>query len=122
MSEYVVKGVEALEFFTDERCYITELCNTSFSPDGSLALARVESGTKTQLHSLSDTKEVYIVVDGEGLMEVDGEAFSIASGDQVVIPAGVSQCVTASERGDLRFYCLCTPRFSPECYVNLEGL
>ena len=120
VSDYVVKDAQAVEFFTEERCHITELCNTSDSPDGSLAIARVESGITTQLHSLTGTTEVYIVIDGAGLMEVNGNAFPIASGDQVIIPAGVSQRVTAGEQGDLKFYCMCTPRFAPESYVNLE--
>ena len=120
MSDYFVKASEAGEFLTDERCYITELSNTERSPDGSLAIARVEAGVTTQLHSLTGITETYIVIEGQGRMEVDGQLFPVETGDQVVIPAGVSQRITAEGDIDLRFYCLCTPRFVEKSYLNLE--
>jgi mannose-6-phosphate isomerase-like protein (cupin superfamily) len=120
LTDYVVKSDNAAEFWTDERCYITELCNTGYAPDGSLAIARVEPGVTTQLHSLTGLTETYIVIEGSGLMEVDGNQFNITVGDQVVIPSGIPQRVTALGESDLRFYCLCTPRFFPDSYINLE--
>ena len=118
--KYLVQAEAAPEFWTEERCYISELCNTGFNPGASLAIARVEPGVTTQLHSLEGTTETYIVIEGQGRMEVNGHAFGIKSGDQVVIPSGVSQRVTSTGEEDLRFYCLCVPRFEPGCYVNLE--
>ena len=120
VADYLVESVGVAEFWTDERCYITELCNTSRAPDASLAIARVESGVTTQLHSLTGISETYIVIEGRGCMEVSGKQFDIKIGDQVVIPAGVSQRVTALDETDLRFYCLCTPRFFPDSYVAME--
>jgi mannose-6-phosphate isomerase-like protein (cupin superfamily) len=120
LTDYFVKSDEAGEFWTDERCFITELCNTGYAPGGSLAIARVEPGVTTQLHSLTGLTETYVVIEGSGLMEVDGNRFTIATGDQVVIPPGVPQRVTVLGETDLRFYCLCTPRFFAESYVNLE--
>jgi mannose-6-phosphate isomerase-like protein (cupin superfamily) len=38
----------------------------------------------------------------------------------VVIPAGVSQQIQNEGQGDLVFYCICTPRFTPDCYEPLE--
>ena len=120
MSDYFVKASGAGEFLTDERCYITELSNTSHSSDGSLAIARVEVGVTTQLHSLTGITETYIVIEGQGTMEVDGQSFPVETGDQVVIPPGIAQRITSEGDIDLRFYCLCTPRFVPMSYVNLE--
>ena len=120
LMDYFLKSDQAAEFWTDERCFITELCNTDHVPGGSLAIARVEPSVTTQLHSLTGLTETYIVIEGGGLMEVDGSQFNIVAGDQVVIPPGVSQRVTAQSESDLRFYCLCTPRFFADSYVNLE--
>ena len=119
--EYLVKAEESIEFLTDERCYITELSNSAHNASASLAIARVEVGVTTQLHALTSTTETYIVIDGVGKMEVDGHSFGISAGDQVVIPPGIAQRVTSEGGVDLRFYCLCAPRFRPECYVNLEA-
>lgn len=120
MVSYLVKDTGTNEFWTDERCYITELCNTASLSEGSLAIARVEPGVTTQLHSLSGVTETYIVIEGEGLMDVGSETFLVGPGDQVVIPSGVPQRVTNKGETDFRFYCLCTPRFKPDAYVNLE--
>lgn len=109
------------EFYTAERCHIFELLNSPASPDGSLAVARVEQGVTTQLHHLAGIAERYVVRRGEGLVEIGGIAQSLGVGDAVVIPAGVSQRITNTGVTDLEFYCLCTPRFRPESYVNLEA-
>lgn len=108
------------EFWTDERCYITELHNTEASPEASLAVARVEVGVTTQLHSLTGVIERYIVRQGEGMLEVNGVKRKLMVGDQAVIPAQAPQRIENTGSVDLEFYCLCTPRFFPESYVNLE--
>ena len=113
-------ATKTIEYFTEERCYITELCNSPISPNGSLAIARVPAGTTTQLHSLNGINETYIVIEGKGEVEVDGDLYSISAGDQVAIASGVPQRVTSLGENDLRFYCLCTPRFHSDSYINLE--
>ncbi|MGE0500309.1 MAG: cupin domain-containing protein [Rhizobiaceae bacterium] len=109
------------EFWTGERCYITELHNSDASPEASLALARVEAGVTTQLHRLDGVCERYVVRKGEGRLEVDGVKHEMHEGDQFVIPAGAAQRIENTGDGDLEFYCLCTPRFLPASYVDLEG-
>jgi mannose-6-phosphate isomerase-like protein (cupin superfamily) len=115
-----VPAGDAGEFWTDERCWITELHNSEASPEASLAVARVEPGVTTQLHALDGVTERYIVRKGAGLLEVDGASQPMAPGDQFVIPAGAAQRIANTGDGDLEFYCLCTPRFFPESYRNLE--
>ena len=122
MSQFHIKSTATnnAEFWTEERCYITELCNVEQLASGSLAIARVEPGVTTQLHALKGVTETYIVIEGSGLMEVAGESFTIVAGDKVVIPADAPQRVSNNGAVDLRFYCLCTPRFAPDSYLNLE--
>ncbi|MET3926785.1 cupin domain-containing protein [Devosia sp. 2618] len=119
--EWFIAGPTATEFYTPERCHITELMNSPLSPETSLAVARVEPGVTTQLHSLTGVTERYVVRKGEGVVEVDGVTTPLVVGAQAVIGAGVSQRITNTGTTDLEFYCLCTPRFMPESYVNLEG-
>lgn len=108
------------EFFTDERCYITELLNDPAAPQVSLARCRVEPGVTTELHRLS-VAEWYVIVEGTGLMEVaGGEPFAVGPGDAVAIPPGQSQRITNTGAADLVLQCLCLPRFTPECYEALE--
>jgi len=108
------------EFWTSERCFITELLNDPVSPEASLALARVEPGVTTELHKLAGISERYIVRKGEGIVEIDGVRRNVSVGDQVMIPANAPQRITNTGRKDLEFYCLCVPRFRPESYMNLE--
>ena len=72
------------------------------------------------MHALTGIVERYVVRRGEGLIEIDGQTRALVSGDQAIISAGTSQRITNTGTADLEFYCLCTPRFTPESYVNLE--
>lgn len=119
MPPWLVPGPFPAEFMTDERCSITELLNLPENPDGSLALARVAPGVTTRLHRLAGTVECYVILAGTGIVEVGGARAVVAPGDRVVIPAGVSQRITATGRETLEFHCLCTPRFRPENYTDL---
>ena len=108
------------EQWTSERCYITELINDAQWSEVSLARCRVESGVTTQLHELS-VHEVYVIEEGNGLMFVgDAPPYTIGPGDTVSISKHTPQCVQNTGDGDLVFLCVCTPRFSPECYTSLE--
>jgi len=109
------------EFWTDERCFITECLNSEEIEEFSLAIARVRPAVTTQLHCLRDTKEIYIIRKGTGLVLVGQQEFKVSVGDSVIIPANTPQRITnLSNTEDLEFYCHCSPRFIPEAYENLE--
>ena len=119
--EWYIPAGDAGEYWTDERCYITELLNSDRSPEVSLAVARIEPGVRTQLHSLTGVEEVYVVRSGRGVIEIDGVEQALAAGDQAVVAASAAQRITNTGGDDLYCYCLCRPRFRPDCYVDLEG-
>lgn len=103
------------EFWIEERCFITELVSL---PESSLAIARVEPGVTTQLHSL-DISERYTIIEGSGRAEIDGFDIDVVVGDTLTIPAGVAQRITNIGKTDLRFYCLCLPAFGSNSYTKL---
>jgi mannose-6-phosphate isomerase-like protein (cupin superfamily) len=109
------------EFFTDERCHI--LVTDAIDDDTvSIARARVEPGVTTAWHSLTGVDERYVMISGSGLVEVgDGDPARVGPGEVVAIPAGVRQRITNTGPDDLVFLCICSPPFTPECYVDLEG-
>jgi mannose-6-phosphate isomerase-like protein (cupin superfamily) len=108
------------EAWTTERCYIAELLNNEQTPEVSIARTRVEPDVTTQLHSLS-VAEWYVIETGTGLMTVGEETpRKVGAGDVVAIPAGVAQRIWNDGNCDLIFLCVCTPRFSMECYNSLE--
>ncbi len=109
------------EFYTDERCYITELHNTDADEDCSIARARVEPGATTRLHRLEGTIERYVILEGTAEVVV-GDAAPVEAGvlDVVNIPAGVEQSITNTGESDLVFLCICTPRFRQQNYIDLD--
>jgi len=108
------------EFWTGERCFITELVNDDAWPEFSLARTRVEPGVTTQLHALS-VHEVYVIESGTGRMTVgDADPFPVGPGATVTIPKHKAQSIENTGKNDLIFICVCAPRFSQECYTSLE--
>lgn len=116
-----IKASQGAEFFTRERCFITEILNHADSPDLSLARCRVLPGVTTELHQLNATHEVYVIEQGQGLMD-DGSAAPLAmsAGDSATIAPGHPQRIRNTGTGDLVFMVICTPRFVPACYCPLE--
>ena len=111
----------AAEFYTPERCFITELVNDKSNPALSIARARVEPGVTTAWHKLNDVTERYLIASGIGRMEIKGiDAQDLSEGDMVSIPADNPQRITNTGSEDLIFFAICTPRFTPECYIGLE--
>jgi mannose-6-phosphate isomerase-like protein (cupin superfamily) len=109
------------EVWTAERCFIREILNEAATPEASLAAARVPSGVVTMLHALMGVTERYLIQSGIGRIEVDGVRTEVGPGDVVVIPAGATQRIANLGCRDLVFFCLCTPRFRPDCYRPLES-
>ncbi|MEL7186264.1 MAG: cupin domain-containing protein [Pseudomonadota bacterium] len=108
------------EFWTGERCFITEIFNREDYPEVSVARTRVEPGVTTELHALS-VSEWYLIESGQGRMYVgDDEPRNVAAGDVVSIPKNLAQKIENTGEIDLLFLCLCAPRFTTECYRSLE--
>ena len=118
MQPKIVKTKDLNEYFTPEQCFIAE--NYS-AKDVSIARATIKPKVTTHAHHLKDAKEIYIITEGVGKVTIgDLPPTKVEKGDVVVIPAGVSQKVTNIGEADLVFYCVCTPRFTQECYVDEE--
>ena len=122
MKESVVDVDTETEFWTSERCFTLELSNSSDDEDVSVARARVEPGVTTARHRLIGVDERYVVIEGRGQVEVGALApAEVTAGDVVLIPRGTAQRISHTGAGDLVFLCVCTPRFRPECYDDLES-
>ena len=121
MKTSIKKQDLANEFYTTEKCFITELSNTSDDPEVSIARARLAPGVTTNWHRLKGTGERYCIIDGQGLVEI-GEmlAQKVSSGDTVLIPPMCRQRMTNTGSGDLIFLAICTPRFMAGNYEDIE--
>jgi mannose-6-phosphate isomerase-like protein (cupin superfamily) len=80
----------------------------------SLAEATLEPGQATKRHYHAETEEIYVVLEGEGNMEVDGERTRVAPGDAILISPGAWHQLRARESGELRILCCCAPPYRDE--------
>ncbi len=111
----------ATEFYTKEKCHVLELSNLPDDPGCSIARARVEPGVITRWHRLADAAERYVVLEGRGRVEIgDLPPRDVAPGDVVLIPPGCRQRIANAEKTDLVFLAICTPRFLPEFYEDID--
>jgi mannose-6-phosphate isomerase-like protein (cupin superfamily) len=122
MKPKIVKAASLKEYLTPERCFIFENCGISSGDKKvSIARARVEPSVSTKVHHLDHVQEVYLVTQGNGVVQIgDVEPSEVTEGDVVIIPPGVLQKITNSGNSDLIFYCICTPAFTENCYHQDE--
>lgn len=111
----------AAEYYSEERCHILELANDPEDPPVSIARARVEPGVTTRVHRVRNTVERYVIIAGNGRVEIEGmDVQEVGPEDVVEIPAGARQCITNVGDADLIFLCICTPRFEWGNYEAVE--
>ena len=108
------------EYWFEEGCYVIEVAADAGDDHTSIARIRVPPGAETAWHCLKDVAERYIIVEGQGRVEVGDHLIEdVGPGDVVRIPANLKQRICNLTEGDLVFYAVCTPPFTPSCYVAL---
>lgn len=111
----------AQEYFTPERCHILELSNSPDDEALSVARARVEPGVVTRWHRLAGIAERYVILEGTGVVEVaERPGEPVGPGDVVHIPPGCRQRIRNVGKSDLVFLALCTPRYVPFAYEDVD--
>jgi mannose-6-phosphate isomerase-like protein (cupin superfamily) len=101
---------DATPFVTKDGSTIREYLHTARQ---SLAEATLAPRQATRRHDHARSEEIYVLVDGGGTMEIDGERASVAAGDAILIPAGAWHELMAGEAG-ARLLCCCAPAYSDD--------
>lgn len=121
MEPIFIQPDEALEYYTDEKCHILELLNTSSISDQSIARAKVKPGVTTAWHSLDHTSEIYYILEGQGKVEIGNEPPRIIKKNELIyIPQNVRQRIENIGDQDLIFLCICVPRFQQKNYQSIQ--
>ena len=80
----------------------------------SLAEATLPPSGATQRHYHKVSEEFYFILEGTGLMELNGETKEVTPGDAILIPRTAWHQITANEGQTLRLLCCCAPPYSHE--------
>lgn len=101
-------------FTTKDGSTIRELFGSAVggSSAQSLAEARLAPGSATERHLHALSEEIYFVLEGEGVIEIDGEEATLKAGDAVVIPPGAAHTIATWGLQELRFLCCCVPPYT----------
>ena len=101
-------------FTTADGSTIRSILDATNAPvkNQSLAEASLSANGATQRHYHKLSEEIYFMLEGQGIMEIDGETRNIAPGDAILIPPNAWHQVTATT--DIRFLCCCAPVYSHE--------
>ena len=105
------KYSEQEPFTTNDGSTIRSLLDLSNAPvqKQSLAEATLPAGGETERHYHKLSEELYYLLEGKGLMEIEGEEREVRPGDAILIPSGAWHQIKATE--SLRFLCCCAPPY-----------
>lgn len=105
---------QQIPFTTKDGSTIRSLLDASNAPviQQSLAEAEIPAGGQTERHYHRLSEEIYYLLSGSGIMEIEGETRHVTIGDAILIPAGKWHQIRAVQ--DLRFLCCCAPPYSHE--------
>ena len=101
---------DATPFTTKDGSSIREYLHTDVQ---SLAEASLDPGQSTQRHYHARSEEIYLIIEGAGELEVDGDRRTVGPGDAILIPPGSWHQLTATESGTT-LLCCCVPPYSDD--------
>jgi mannose-6-phosphate isomerase-like protein (cupin superfamily) len=99
-------------FTTKDGSTIRSLLDLSNAPvvHQSLSEASLPAGCETERHYHKRSEELYYVLSGKGIMEIEGETREVAPGDAILIPPGAWHQIRATKA--LCFLCCCAPPYA----------
>ena len=77
-----------------------------------MSLAEAVVYNETKLHFHTTYEEIYYILEGEGVMELEGEEKEVSEGDLVVILPEEKHKISTTKK--VRFLCFCSPSYSDE--------
>jgi len=93
--------------------------NTLNGINYSLAQFILESGKKSKLHKMSSS-EIFYILEGIGILHVDGESHHLEKDDSAYVPPNSKQFIENVGTNDLKFLCIVEPAWKADDEVLLE--
>ncbi len=88
----------------------------------SLAEARLAPGAKTTPHFHPETEEIYYILEGQGMMQIESETKEVRPGDAIAIPPGAKHQLTNTGEATLKLLCCCAPAYEHDDTVLIEAM
>jgi mannose-6-phosphate isomerase-like protein (cupin superfamily) len=107
---------ECEEFVAGDETILREVlhpANDSVEIRYSLAHAYVRAGESSLPHKLAGS-EVYYILEGVGVMHVNGETSKVRAGCAVYVPPRATQHIQNTGATDLKFLCIVDPAWRAE--------
>ncbi len=114
----LIKDVQKCKRFTAlDNTHLSELLHPAREEVGlhySIAHAVLGPGKASLPHRLKESSEVYYILEGVGIMNIEGEEAEVRRGHAVYIPPGSWQHIRNSGSADLEFLCIVHPFWREE--------
>lgn len=114
----LIKDITKSEYFKAmDETFLTELLhpeNEGVDMGCSIAHAVLGPGKKSLPHMLKKSVEVYIILQGSGVMHINEEECVVESGQAVYIPPEAVQWIENVSEEDLKFLCVVSPPWSED--------
>jgi mannose-6-phosphate isomerase-like protein (cupin superfamily) len=78
----------------------------------SLAEAMVPVGAATRFHRHRESEEIYHILEGRGLMDLEDRQVEVLPRDTLCIPPGTPHRIRNTGPVPLKFLCCCSPAYS----------
>ncbi len=113
-----IKDIQRCRYFTSREDTILcellhpgrEIVNIPYS----IAHAILKPGCASKPHRLKKSSEVYYILEGKGLMNIDDEQADVCFGQAVFIPPGSWQHIQNTGTDDLKILCVVYPMWNED--------
>jgi mannose-6-phosphate isomerase-like protein (cupin superfamily) len=112
------------KFISGDKCILREYFNPlkdEMELNYSLAHATVKPKEKTLKHKLKST-EVYFILKGKGVMEINKERKEVKEKDVIYVPPNCTQRIKNTGRKKLEFLCIVEPAWKKEDEKIIEKI
>ncbi len=115
----IIQRAKTPPFITADGSEIRELLayRNSGLKNQSLAEATLPVGRATKEHYHPKTEEIYYIIQGQGLMKIEGECCDVVVGDAIAIPPGQKHKIWNTGTVPLVLLCCCAP-----CYEHSDTI
>jgi mannose-6-phosphate isomerase-like protein (cupin superfamily) len=114
----LIKDIKKSDYFKAmDETFLTELLHPGHEGVAmgcSIAHAVLSPGQKSLPHKLKKSVEVYLILQGSGVMHIDEEECVVEPGQAVYIPPEAVQWIENVSGEDLKFLCVVSPPWSED--------